>query len=78
MKMNERDTTSAGRVFLKIVFQELCRTMGMAKLYERLFDGYGGLGSFVRCNYLSLATLVKTLTEKGSCYCLPLVQQDFL
>uniref|UniRef100_A0A0K0DD65 Lethal protein 858 n=1 Tax=Angiostrongylus cantonensis TaxID=6313 RepID=A0A0K0DD65_ANGCA len=32
------DTTSSGRIYLKYIFQELCESMGLAKLYERISD----------------------------------------
>ncbi|VDD81918.1 unnamed protein product [Mesocestoides corti] len=38
VKLNERDTTSSGRIFLKYLFQELCSFMGLAKLQARLRD----------------------------------------
>ncbi len=36
IKLNEDDTTSSGRVFIKILFQELCEFMGLQKLRERI------------------------------------------
>ncbi|KAF5398365.1 Pre-mRNA-splicing factor CWC22 [Paragonimus heterotremus] len=38
VKLNERDTTSSGRIFLKHLFLELCSFMGLAKLQSRLRD----------------------------------------
>ncbi|XP_076269376.1 pre-mRNA-splicing factor nucampholin [Rhynchophorus ferrugineus] len=38
MKMNEEDTNSSSRIFIKILFQELAEYMGLAKLNERLKD----------------------------------------
>nr|CDS31098.1 pre mRNA splicing factor CWC22 [Hymenolepis microstoma] len=38
VKLNERDTSSSGRIFLKFLFQELCSFMGLAKLQARLRD----------------------------------------
>ena len=38
IRMNEEDTTSSGRIFIKILFQELAEYMGMDKLYERIKD----------------------------------------
>ncbi|KAH7705275.1 pre-mRNA-splicing factor CWC22, partial [Aphelenchoides avenae] len=38
MKLNEQDTTSSGRIYIKIIFQELAETLGMVKLYERIND----------------------------------------
>ncbi|KAH9279298.1 Pre-mRNA-splicing factor CWC22 -like protein [Echinococcus granulosus] len=38
VKLNERDTSSSGRIFLKYLFQELCSFMGLAKLQVRLRD----------------------------------------
>ncbi|KAL5972192.1 hypothetical protein TSMEX_000060 [Taenia solium] len=38
VKLNERDTSSSGRIFLKYLFQELCSFMGLAKLQARLRD----------------------------------------
>lgn len=36
--LNERDTSSSGRIFLKYLFQELCSYLGLAKLQARLRD----------------------------------------
>ncbi|GAA31003.2 pre-mRNA-splicing factor CWC22 [Clonorchis sinensis] len=38
VRLNERDTTSSGRIFLKHLFLELCSFMGLAKLQNRLRD----------------------------------------
>ncbi|KAA0195832.1 Pre-mRNA-splicing factor cwc-22 [Fasciolopsis buskii] len=38
VRLNERDTTSSGRIFLKHLFLELCSFMGLAKLNARLRD----------------------------------------
>jgi pre-mRNA-splicing factor CWC22 len=38
IKLNEDDTTSSGRIYIKIVFQELAEFLGLAKLYERIRD----------------------------------------
>ncbi|XP_013385068.1 pre-mRNA-splicing factor CWC22 homolog [Lingula anatina] len=38
IKLNEDDTTSSSRIFIKILFQELCEYMGLAKLNDRLKD----------------------------------------
>lgn len=38
MKMNEEDTNSSSRVFIKILFQELAEYMGLGKLNARLKD----------------------------------------
>ncbi|RLU27617.1 hypothetical protein DMN91_001421 [Ooceraea biroi] len=38
IKLNEEDTTSSNRIFIKILFQELSEYMGLAKLNERLKD----------------------------------------
>lgn len=48
IKLNERDTTSSSRVFIKILFQELVEYLGLVKLNERLKDdslqeAFGGL-----------------------------------
>ncbi|KRT86483.1 hypothetical protein AMK59_1032, partial [Oryctes borbonicus] len=48
MKLNEVDTNSSSRIFIKILFQELAEYMGLAKLNTRLKDGtmqahFGGL-----------------------------------
>lgn len=40
IKLNEQDTTSSGRIYIKIIFQELAETMGVVKLYERINDPY--------------------------------------
>jgi pre-mRNA-splicing factor CWC22 len=44
IKLNEDDTTSSSRVFIKILFQELAEFMGIKKLNTRLqdptFQGY--------------------------------------
>ena len=38
IKLNEDDTTSSSRVFIKILFQELSEYMGLPKLNEKLKD----------------------------------------
>ncbi|CAH1133398.1 unnamed protein product [Ceutorhynchus assimilis] len=38
MKMNEEDTNSSSRIFIKILFQELAEYMGLGKLNQRLKD----------------------------------------
>ncbi|VDM56740.1 unnamed protein product [Angiostrongylus costaricensis] len=38
VRLTESDTTSSGRIYLKYIFQELCESMGLAKLYERISD----------------------------------------
>ncbi|KYN38019.1 Pre-mRNA-splicing factor CWC22 like protein [Trachymyrmex septentrionalis] len=38
IKLNEEDTTSSNRIFIKILFQELSEYMGLAKLNERVKD----------------------------------------
>ncbi|XP_072754917.1 pre-mRNA-splicing factor CWC22 homolog [Anoplolepis gracilipes] len=38
IKLNEEDTTSSSRIFIKILFQELSEYMGLAKLNERVKD----------------------------------------
>lgn len=38
IKLNENDTTSAGRIFIKILFQELSEYLGLEKLFERIND----------------------------------------
>lgn len=38
VKLNEEDTTSSSRIFIKIMFQELAEYMGLGKLNERLKD----------------------------------------
>ncbi|CAG8449660.1 14259_t:CDS:2 [Acaulospora colombiana] len=38
IKLTEDDTTSSSRIFVKILFEELCGTLGMVKLKERLKD----------------------------------------
>ncbi|GFU01499.1 pre-mRNA-splicing factor CWC22 homolog [Nephila pilipes] len=38
IKLNEDDTTSSSRIFIKILFQELCEYMGLPKLNERVKD----------------------------------------
>lgn len=40
IKLNEDDTTSSSRVFIKILFQELAEFMGLPKLNERLKDPF--------------------------------------
>ncbi|XP_055840264.1 pre-mRNA-splicing factor CWC22 homolog [Episyrphus balteatus] len=39
IKLNEDDTTSSSRIFIKILFQELAEYMGLFKLNEKLKDG---------------------------------------
>lgn len=36
--ISEASTTSASRIFIKIIFQELAEHMGMKHLYQRLHD----------------------------------------
>jgi pre-mRNA-splicing factor CWC22 len=36
--ITEATTTSASRIFIKIIFQELAEHMGMKKLFERLHE----------------------------------------
>ncbi|KAH0562197.1 pre-mRNA-splicing factor cwc22 [Trichoglossum hirsutum] len=38
--LNEDETTSSSRIFIKILFQELSEAMGMVKLQERLKDDF--------------------------------------
>merc|ERR1712080_674968 len=38
IKLNEDDTTSSSRIFIKILFQELAEFMGLAKLVARTRD----------------------------------------
>lgn len=38
IKLNEEDTTSSGRVFIKILFQELAEDLSLSKLRERIID----------------------------------------
>ena len=40
IQLNEKDTTSSSRIFIKILCQELSEQMGIAKLKERLLDDY--------------------------------------
>lgn len=40
IKMSEETTTSSSRIFVKILFQELCAYMGLPKLNQRLKDMY--------------------------------------
>ncbi|RUS18450.1 armadillo-type protein [Endogone sp. FLAS-F59071] len=40
LKLTEDDTTSASRIFIKILFQEVSETLGLKKLNERLKDPY--------------------------------------
>lgn len=38
--LNEEETTSSSRIFIKIVFQELAEFLGLIKLNERLKDPF--------------------------------------
>ena len=38
VKLTEEDTTSSSRIFIKIVFQELCEQMGLESLHTKLQD----------------------------------------
>lgn len=38
IKLNEDDTTSASRIFIKVLFQELSEYLGLPKLNDRLKD----------------------------------------
>lgn len=40
VKMSEETTTSSSRIFVKILFQELCAYMGLPRLNQRLKDMY--------------------------------------
>lgn len=39
IKLNEDDTTSSSRIFIKILFQELSEYMGLPNLNGRIKDG---------------------------------------
>ncbi|KAJ3329804.1 pre-mRNA-splicing factor cwc22 [Blyttiomyces sp. JEL0837] len=38
VRLTEQDTTSASRIFIKILFEELMSSLGLKKLRDRLFD----------------------------------------
>lgn len=38
IRLNETDTTSSGRIFIKVLFQELVEIMSLVKVYERTCD----------------------------------------
>ncbi|KAL9107671.1 MAG: hypothetical protein Q9227_007478 [Pyrenula ochraceoflavens] len=38
VRLNEEDTTSSSRIFIKILFQDLAEALGMSKLQDRLKD----------------------------------------
>ncbi len=38
--LNEQETTSSTRIFIKILFQELAEYLGLSKLNERLKDAF--------------------------------------
>lgn len=38
IRLNEEDTTSSSRIFIKILFQELSEYIGLAKLNQRVKD----------------------------------------
>ena len=38
IRLNEDDTTSSSRIFIKILFQELAEYLGLVKLNARLRD----------------------------------------
>lgn len=38
IRLNEEDTTSSGRIFIKILFHELSEYMGLLKLNDRVKD----------------------------------------
>jgi len=40
IKLTEETTTSSGRIFIKVVFQELSEYMGLRKLRDRMFDSF--------------------------------------
>jgi pre-mRNA-splicing factor CWC22 len=40
VKLTEETTTSSGRIFIKVVFQELSEYMGLRKLRDRMFDPF--------------------------------------
>ena len=40
VRLNEEETTSSSRIFIKIMFQELSEYMGLPRLNERIKDPY--------------------------------------
>ncbi len=40
IKLNENDTTSSSRIFIKILVQELAESLGLSKLRDRFMDEY--------------------------------------
>ncbi|RKP19251.1 MA3-domain-containing protein, partial [Rozella allomycis CSF55] len=40
IRLNEEETTSASRIFIKVLFQDLCESLGLKKLKERLSDPF--------------------------------------
>ena len=62
VKLNEEDTTSSSRIFIKILFQELSEYIGLAPLNTRLKDVYVyDLITFIYSNLIKLESLFDRL-----------------
>lgn len=62
--MSEDTTTSSSRIFVKILFQELCAYMGLPKLNQRLKDQYENPHSHHSHAQHSNCTLLKLLQRQ--------------
>ena len=51
IKLNETDSTSSSRIFIKILFQELAEYIGLVALNQRLQDPYVQ-DVLIYCNFL--------------------------
>lgn len=55
--MSEETTTSSSRIFVKILFQELCAYMGLPKLNQRLKDPYEKTGTHFRGTWFLISEI---------------------
>ncbi|KAL4720847.1 hypothetical protein ACJJTC_016716 [Scirpophaga incertulas] len=68
VKLNEEDTTSSSRIYIKILFQELAEYMGLKKLNDRLKDPtlqYAFAGIFPRDNPKNTRFSINFFTSIG-------------
>ncbi|RVE50353.1 hypothetical protein evm_005019 [Chilo suppressalis] len=68
VKLNEEDTTSSSRIYIKILFQELAEYMGLKKLNDRLKDPtlqYAFSGIFPRDNPKNTRFSINFFTSIG-------------
>lgn len=66
--LNEEETTSSSRIFIKILFRELSEQMGLQKLKDRLEDQYlaeNFLGLFPKDNPKNTRFAINFFTSIG-------------